>query len=303
VNLDYQRILKAIEAAVPDPKAQQEGYRLLEGYAKRYFKTDSNMTPLFIEPEVAYWMDADTLICGKVDLVGLDETGDTFFGEWKTASIRKERTDWRREWVLSTQALTYGLLLRYGKIQGVEQEATIAPLAKFHVRLMFKTTPLFKTTPPKTDFEWFTYKDEEIAWWHGQVKAIADEIRGLRQSGHAPWFPNFNECARYGDKYLCTYFQKCSTRQFTNTSGWLYGQYETHLDVERRLNEAPGHITNPNLVVLDATRMDTYLRCREKYRNTYEEHLAYPVGEALMSGSAFHAGAADYWTQIKEQRP
>lgn len=83
----------------------------------------------------------------------------------------------------------------------------------------------------------------------------------------------------------------------------VYEIRESHLAVEREMGSGQvGTLSGDtkDLVVLDATRIETYLNCEERFRNEYEDNLRLPAGEALLAGTAFHAGVAEYYRQIQE---
>ena len=78
-------------------------------------------------------------------LVGIvDAEGDDWFGEWKTSNPRAAKT-WKREWIMSTQALTYGLLTGGKK--------------RFLVR------KVFKSAQPFCEGEWFAFGAGELEMW------------------------------------------------------------------------------------------------------------------------------------------
>ncbi len=285
LSLDWNRILSAIQTAAPNQDSiQAESWQLIEGFLKKFSPYDLAWTILHVEPEMFCWLDEFTLIVGRVDLIARNSTGDNFFGEWKTANPRR-KGKWQSDWIMSPQSLTYGFLTRYGKIYGAGN--TIIPtINKFHVRAALKSKP------PSYEYEWFSYTDDEIAYWLTQIKAIAGEIRSLRLNApDGPWMPNFSYCNRYGDKYMCPFLANgCSKLNWGNTKGLI--EKTPHLQVIR---DNP----DPKLVILDATRIDTYLNCREKYRQVNERHLDIADSEALGLGTAFHAGIAEYFRQLQ----
>lgn len=277
-TLNYDRILKAIEASTENTAAHITGWKLVEGWIKRYYDIDRRFTILKVEPELSMFLDPKTLLIGRVDLIAETEAGDKFFGEWKSANPRK-KSEWRLKWRMAAQSLTYGVLT----------SQVFPDIQKFCVR------QAFKTTPPSYDQEWFTFSKPELNFWREQLILIAQEIREYRlRHPNGPWQPNWDHCYRYGPNYVCPYYGNgCLKLEWNNKHGFL--PRVSHLDLERSLNGV-----SPDLVVLDASRVGEYLNCHERYRKTYEENLVEPPGESLETGTVLHAGLDDYFTQIQE---
>lgn len=257
---------------------------LANTWVNDFFAANHEMTWLAVEEERQLWLDSQTLLIGKVDARGLTSDGEPFFGDWKTkgAGWAKRMAEVKQTWRMAPQALTYATLLA--------SEAT-----RFTVRWALKTTP------PQTDFEWYTYTPSELNHWYDQLRQIANDIRGYRQrdSGDIrPWLTNFNSCHRYGIKYPCPHFNNgCGLLNFAQTGP----ARQPHTSLEARL--APG-ATNPlipdgtpnraDVVVLSSTRVGDYLDCPEKYRRNWEGVGSHEDSEALEIGRDFHTIVESY---------
>lgn len=263
---------------------------LVNGWQSHFFSADRDMRWLFAELEHSMWLTPNTLLVGKIDAGG--EWGDElFFGEWKTANPREKNT-WKQVWRLNPQSLTYGLLAgdHFKKTLGRECN-------RFLVRKAFKSNP---TT---YDQAWYTYTPEELADWRTTLIGIANEIRAYGGERIKHWPTNWDNCFKFGMNYACPHFEEsCSKMKWDVPADTI--RRVSHLETERRLNEtnplnlAPrprGEICENELVVLDATRVKTWLGCRERFRREYVENVATPVGEALEIGIAFHEAVAQIY--------
>lgn len=225
------------------------------------------------------WLDADTVLVGRVDAQGLAD-GEPFFGEWKTTSgwNKNKMGDVKQTWRLDPQALTYGVLIPEAK--------------KFTVRWAIKSNP------PMADFEWYTYTADEVEWWRRQLLQYAYNIREYRQHV-APWQPNLTNCFKYGVKYRCPFFDEgCSQLQFGARPSHMSAR-TPHLTIERDIVSIT---TSPNLVVLDASRVETFMTCAERYRRTYEGAGASEESEAMTIGTDFHSLYAAHLRGIMEKQ-
>jgi hypothetical protein len=179
---------------------------------------------------------------------------------------------------MSIQALTYGVLA----------DAIYPGIRRFTVR------KAFKSSPPAYTHEWYRYDDPEIIWWRSELLKIAQEIRARRHEGtrSVPWSPNFESCFRYGIRYACPFFNSACSKLDWNRKPENSIARVPHLEVERKfLEENAGTFGQPmkkGVVVLDATRMETWANCHERYRREYEEGVRVEGGEALLVGSDMH---------------
>jgi hypothetical protein len=249
---------------------------LAKAWITDFYAANHTISWTAIEREVAVKIDDKTLLVGRVDAEGMTEDGEPFFGEWKTASASKARrmADEKAKWRRDPQALTYGVLL------GDQTR-------RFTVRWALKTNP------PQTDFEWYVYSDDELIHWGGQLREIARQIRSARHRGTQPWFTNVGNCYRHGVAYACPFVWTCPTQP-----NMQIGDARTpHLEIERTLDKS-----DPELVVLDASRVSDYLGCPEAYRRKWEGLGYSETSEALTIGSDFHAlVAAHLKTLMKEK--
>lgn len=286
--MDYARIIEAVNATQATEASKLEAAQLLQGWIQKWHPVDRLFTVLHSEAELVCWLSDTTVVVGRSDLIALDETKEGFFGEWKSANPNKKK-EWKLDWRLSPQALTYAVATRYGCVYDKDGPLPLPfQISKFLVRLAFKSSP------PGYDFEWFTYTDQELDFWRDELLRLADRVREYRINGHVPWSPNFTGCLKYGPKYPCPFFgNNCSKLDFTSAEGFVPRSF--HLQVEKDI------ATSPDLVVLDATRVETWLRCPEKYRRENEDNLTTSDrSPSLDTGTALHAGLREYYQQLKE---
>lgn len=257
---------------------------LVEGWLTRFSKADASITWLDAEREFRIPLDPSghTILVGRRDAYGLTSDGEQFFGEWKSKAPppKNKREEWKATWRMNPQSLTYG----------VATEILNPGTRRFTVRMAFKSSP------PTFDYEWFSYTTEEIAWWREELLRIAQEIRARRAGDpHGPWSPNFNHCFKYGVRYACPFFQEaCSKLKWDVRPVGMIPRV-SHLQTERELQEEGrgtfGQAMDKRLVVIDATRVDTWINCHERYRREHEWEggvMEGEKGEALAIGGAMH---------------
>lgn len=226
----------------------------------------------------------------NVLLVGIiDAEGDNFFSEYKTANPRGAKT-WKREWLLSTQALTYGLLTGGDK--------------------PFLVRKAFKGREPSYDHEWFKFTPGDLDFWRRQVNIMADEIkRNMGTAGllndlslSAPWRTNITHgCNAYGPNYMCPYWAEgCTKLNFGPVPGVLPFDEFPEFTGENRAILYDAIQQHPNALVLSKTRMENYSRCPEKYRK--DLLYSWPASDAALLGSRFHDLVAQYNRALIAQR-
>lgn len=261
---------------------------------RTFWSADGQIQWEAIEEERLLWLEPNTALVGRMDARGLTEDGK-MFGEWKTLSAYqgKKIDEVKASWRLNPQALTYGVLAP-------------SDTRRFTVRWAIKD----KT--PRCDFEWYLYTDAEVAWWRGELIRIANDIRARRYKKIIPihngngfievkdlvnWQTNLTTCMRYGWNYRCPYWDEgCSKLNF----GGRIGEARVpHLDIEKAILTAT---EIPDLVVLDATRVGTWLECEEKYRRGYEGEGTAIDSEALTIGKDFHDIYGNHLKLIMERQ-
>jgi len=254
--------------------------RLFDGWKAHFASADRELTWLAAERELGCWLDEHTLLLGKVDAIGRTQ-GDLFFGEWKTANPR-ERNSWKQVWRMNPQSLTYGVLAG----------ALYPGCRRFTVR------KAFKSEPASYDHAWFSYSEAELEHWRAQLLTVASEIRIYRSVNLRPWPTNYANCFKYGPKYACPFFESaCSQQAWGAVPNGAISRV-SHLESERRLN-----VTDPELVVLDATRTKVWFDCRERFHREYEDNLVMPIeaGSALKIGMTFHELCGHYYASLISQ--
>jgi hypothetical protein len=260
------------------PLAQQ----LADVFMRDFGSADREIEWVVAEEERSLWLSPTTVLLGRVDARGRTD-GQPFFGEWKSLSnyrgryIEEEKIKWRTD----PQALTYGVL--------------VPETSRFTVRWAIK--PDTKGRGIATAFEWYTYTPVEIEHWRSQLLQIADEIR-LWRKGPIPWRTNFGNCFRYGIKYQCPFFDKCSRQAWSESMG---APRIPHLKIERDNIQMCGNMVGPNVVVLDASRVGDYLECPESYRRKWEGEGFQEENENLTIGTDFHKLISQHITSLVKE--
>jgi hypothetical protein len=261
--------------------------QLARVYIRDFAAADREIQWIATEQEHSLWLAPNTVLVGRVDGEGITGDGDHFFLENKTMSayrgrfIEEEKVKWRSD----TQALTYGVLMG-------------DKTRRFTVRWAIKPDERSKTPTPKTDFEWYTYTTGEVAHWRNQLVSIATEIRA-RRSGPLPWRTNFGACFRYGMKYACPFFDKCSTQKWLDSMG---KPRIPHLKIEPVVRSEWKDLKYGSLVVLDASRVGDYLECPESYRRKWEGEGYQEEGEALTIGTDFHSLVSEHIKSLIKEK-
>jgi hypothetical protein len=244
-----------------------------------------------LEQEKLKWLNSNTALVGKIDAQGITAAGKPFFGDWKTASKSKARgiKFEKIRWKMRPQSLTYGVLMA-------------DTCRDFTVRWAFKTDPI------TTDFEWYTYSQPEIDWWRNELIAIADDIRNLRRGLRLlhtdGWPTNLNYCDRYGEEYRCPFRDSgCWKLNFNFNPPTMHPRTESHIKIENDLKiQLGGEVILSELVVLDASRVDDWINCHERYRRLWEGDGLTEDSEALTIGHDFHSIIETHLNQIKEKQ-
>lgn len=305
MGIDYSRTLTCLQSQPISQHAQQEAWKLYEGWARKYYAVDTTFKIHAVEHEHEYWLNDNTCLLGKIDLVADTQTGDRFFGDWKTLNPRRKKT-WKWGWAMKCQALTYMILSnkgqRYHKASATWGDGGMVWDSR---RLngqqgrRFLVRVAMKSQVPEYDHEWWEYTDAEMSWWEGQIMQIADEIRDRRRKQVIPWQPNFDHCDKYGQEYICPWYAGGCSKMRWGTQ--TFSQRVSHLEQEKGMSGS----TIEGLVILDATRIGDYINCHEKYRKNYEDGgvgWGQESGEALQIGTGLHACLEDYYEQIRESQ-
>jgi hypothetical protein len=260
---------------------------LASGWIAHFYSADRSIRWGRIEHEHTIWLDDKTLLIGRIDADGVTEDGDFFFADWKTISAKKKNrmAEVKAEYRLDPQMLTYGLLTQANGG------------SRFMVRWAMKTDKYLTT--PLFFYEWYSYTPEEIAWWRNMVLNIAAKIRSDAAS-LKPFITNLTNCLRYGQSYACPFLAPaCSKQQWDGRSETMQAR-ESHLAAERDLIASRLVAPFTDVVVLDATRIETWLGCNERYRREYIEGVVESPGQALSDGIEFHKLLHTYYTNLKE---
>jgi hypothetical protein len=247
---------------------------LVSGWRVHFSAADREIRWLDAEVKAFRWLSPRVLVVGVVDALGINAQGKKFFGEWKTASPRDEKT-WKEVWRKNPQSLTYGVLL------GDEYSTFVVRKA-------------FKKAVPTYDHKWYSYSQGELEHWKRELLGIAREMRLYNEK---PWPTNFGDCFRYGPNYVCPFFEHGCGKE-----NWDYVPLGSLVKQEQDwvAQEAAGG--EGDVVVLSPTRVETWLRCRERFRKQYIERIETPATEALTLGKDFHAMLAEHYKELIEKQ-
>jgi hypothetical protein len=268
---------------------------LVSGWIEKYESADRQITWLEVEKEFSIYLDEHTLLVGKIDAIGRTKDGDTFFLEIKSqkAPPPYKKFEWKQTYRMNFQTLTYGVVV----------DLLYPGTRRFTVR------KAFKSSPPAFDHEWFSYSTEEIEWWRSELLNIAEEIREWRKSGLTPWAPNFgHHCFKYGPKYVCPYFESACSKLNWNGIPPSHIPRVSHLKIEQGL--IAGNLGTFNqkidkrLVILGASRVDTYRGCNERFRRDHEGEgaLMEPMNENLQIGSDLHKLLEQWYLKLRREQ-
>lgn len=230
------------------------------GWISHFYSQDASLKWLHSEREHSLWIDDKTVLVGRIDAEG-EEYGEPFFADWKTLSARMARRvgEVKAEKEFDPQSLTYQVLL---------------PKTK---RYLFRW--VCKTDPPTYHYQWYDCSDKARSWWLNLVKNVAAHIHAdldrdhspdLDGIGQQPWMTNLNACkSKYGPAYDCPFLAGCA-KQNWNYSLPAMQPRGSHLDIERSW-QAKAKFGEKLPLVLDATRISTWLSCNERYRREYQD--------------------------------
>lgn len=267
---------------------ETQAQALFMGWIRHFRTQDESLTYQFIEKAAFTILPTDDRF---VILTGiLDAEGPDFFSEFKTANPRS-RAYWKKEWIMSPQALTYGLLTGGKK--------------KFLVR------KAFKSKVPEYDHEWFQFTPGELEMWKREVLLMAAEIQSYEQSHLVPWPLNFGHgCFAYGPNYPCPLWQSgCSKLNFNgDIPGSTIDREElSEFEGDNRallmgLVEEVKASSGKEPIILTQSAIMDWQRCRELFRRVRylspaapeSSMLSFPSGEAALIGARFHELVSSY---------
>lgn len=249
-----------------------EAQTLATGWLPFFYSADRSIRWKHIEREHSLWLDPSTLLLGRIDAEGETDDGDPFFADWKTISgkAKSRMASVKAEYRFDPQMLTYGVLTNAHELG-----------ERFLVRWAMKSTPALYF------WEWYTYSAAEIAWWREMLLDIAQKIRFDRLH-LKPFVTNLTRCLKYGVNYPCEFLHSCCSKQQWDAKEEGMLPRVSHLQTERDILERRLDGDGSDLVILDATRVETWLECNERYRRQYVEGVVAPPGPALATGIEFH---------------
>jgi hypothetical protein len=245
--------------------------QVVEGFIRHFRSADLSMHFVSAEREVSVPLAEGIVLAGRLDAEGPD-----FFCDWKSLNPRR-RSGWREAWRFHPQSLTYGLLRR----------ELGHPGRRFTIRCAFKSDP------PTYDHEWFEYSDKELDTWRSEVLQIAYLMQESENVPH--WRLNPLSCYSWGPNYPCPFVRACTHAEWDIPVTGLVTRVP-HLVIEQQ--KAPDDAT----LILDATRIERYLACAERFRREYIRQEVEPAGVALNFGIAFHQYLNTYYESLVKEK-
>jgi hypothetical protein len=273
-----------------------QAQQLAMGWIPHFASADRAIRWGNIEKEHFLWLDEHTLLVGRIDADGWTEDGDFFFADWKSLGPRRRIGEVKAEYRLDPQMLTYGVLTNICKECGMVSEhkmgcGTRSKGGRFMVRWAQKKDP------PCYHHEWYSYSEGEIAWWRSMLLNISAKIRADAKS-LKPFVTNLTNCLRYGQAYACPFLEPaCSKQQWDAVSSDMTLR-ESHLEIERDWMNSEETLP----LILDATRIDIWLGCNERYRREYIDNVKPAPGEALNVGIELHTILHAYYNKLKGEQ-
>jgi hypothetical protein len=309
ITINEARILEAIMAEDVSSNAKEAGAQLVEDWIRTNFTVDTAVRTRAVEMGFVTWVDSATLVVGVMDRVAEDSEG-LFGSEWKSAKDGTSRfwneEVWLHEIVNGPQLATYALALHEGAFLERDPKGD-KPIVhqwfvddpRMLVRAAVKTRPT-KFWPSDPADAMYRFPNSKLKFVKAGYVNAGAEIRALTKTTKLPWQLTGKQCIAFGRQ--CELFESCQSHSHpTGIASTVFDPSDPAAELALKHVDAD-RLTDPDLVVLSASAYQTAARCKELYRvqagslGTKESNLA------LETGSAMHAGLADYFRQIKEQQ-
>lgn len=305
--LNQDRILTAIMESTDNGMAREAAAPLVEGWIERFYEADSEVKTVAVELGLQVWLDKNTVVVGVMDRIAQDSIG--YFGsEWKThkeprmtkAGVPYKgegEEDWLKEISNGSQLATYAMALHQGKFY--QKDGGLFEFKVENPRILVRAA--IKSNPPifwpETEPGVFQFPNEMFTSVANAYLNRAAAIRSMRGTGALPWQMPGKQCFSWGRE--CQFLGACSTRQHVLTGGALFDPNDpaaqlavAHLSDEEK--------ANPELVVLSSSSYQASGECAEKYRLVSLAGGQNDQSLALDTGTAAHAGWAEYYRQWRD---
>ena len=303
--------MEALLKAPVSPAAREAAAPLIEGWVERFQTEDETHKTVAVELGFHYWLDENTLVIGVQDRIAQDSSG--YLGcEWKTAKEPKRNKDgsdsawwnedvWLKEISSGPQIAIYALAMQKGIYFG--KDVTPFRLGVQTPRIMVRAA--VKASDPRFWPEdsrksvWKFGKDELLNV-EAALLAKAETIRALKAQPNVPWQLPGKQCHEFNRECqfletFCKRFNPPDTEPHALFFNPHDPAYEAALPFVDKSN-----LENEDLVILSASSYQLASSCLEKFRIISGARGEKDESVALATGTAFHAGIAEYYRYMKE---
>lgn len=301
--IDEGKIISAIMETGVSPLGKETGAGLVEEWMNNFYEQDSRREIRAVECGFHIWLDKKTLIIGVQDVVFKDDTG-YYGGEWKTTkegSRYWNEDKWLKDITNGPQLATYALALNRGVFYEADRPVTYhfsEPSPRIMVRAAVKSTPV--------DF-WPSDQNDGLLSFPPQVLEsvvsaytnMAEEIRALRRTGRTPWQLTGKQCFNFNRE--CVFLETCASHTHPIGATEIFDLSDpaaalalAHVEEDVKKDR--------DFVVLSSSSYQLAAECKEKYRQISGALGEKESSTALDVGTAFHAGVASFYKQLKEEQ-
>ena len=305
-----------VELEDAPPLEREQAANLVASWIQKFGPLDAQLKIEAVELGFIVYVDSLTAVIGVQDAIMSDARG--YFGnEWKTAKEPKKYNGrdswWWNEDVWLTdisngaQIQIYALALNRGVFYEKHTKRAFEfkqPNPRIRVRAAVKSDP--PRFWPTVASGVYSFNDTQLGSIERALRGKAELVRAARHANLVPWQLTGKQCHQFGN--ACQFLEQCKAGHHpvsglvANDKLQLQAQFDmSDPAAELALPFIPAElIANPEFVVLSASQYTLASDCFEKYR-IINSHLA-PKGssDAQWEGKAFHAGVAEYYTQLRD---
>jgi hypothetical protein len=296
LSIDTERVTQAILDAGVSSLAAEAGAELVEAWINEETCDDEIIA---VECGFGIRVDEHTWIIGVQDLIRADRIG-IYGNEWKTTkepSRYWNETKWLADIKSGPQIAVYALALNRGVFyeNGEPFVLSVPTPVRERVRAVVKSSPpgFWPRDPQEA---WQKFDDVALNSVIDAFRSKAETIRAARRLGLIPYQLPGKQCESFGR--MCEYHAQCTTRCYPmDHTGFDSSDPAAKLALPFLGDDAK----HPDTVILSASSYATYTRCMELGRRLAQA-ASKESNMALDTGSAFHAGVASFYRQLREQQ-
>ena len=320
------KALARIERAIvshPDasPTAIETAAELVGGWIDRYEDQDRYEKTVAVEIAFNVKLDPYTYVVGVIDRLSLDSDDLVYVvNEWKTTKGASDRPGpyawtaqrWLDEITTGVQLPTYALALTAGEfilkrgLKGFKiKDARRLNTVRVRVRAAVKVSPpqFWPDSGERAKYEpgIYEFSAEDIAAVRASYLNAAVAIRALRSSRLVPWQHSGSHCHRQFGRD-CSLLPRCSVHDYAQGAYRVYDPGDGDFDYLKRFG-LESIARDRRTVILSASSYGTFTTCHEKWRVLKGLGVAEEGTNdlPLQIGGAFHAGAAEFYSIMKER--